>query len=616
MLADIRAYLEIRSASPSGFNRAGARLLISSNLTGTAQVHRLDLADADAGPVDVADLTQITGHTEPVGAGYLPDIDRLLLVTDAGGNERHQLFTGPDDPEAPLTIDDLTPLVVDPEHIHRPGGVSRDGTLLAYATNRRDGVAFDAIRRDLDTGDERALWERGGAAFPVGWSPRATWLGVSEFTDRPGDNRVHLLGADGARSHELFAHDDGPPSVVGAPAWLPDERTCFVATSVGRETAGVHRLTIDPETGGASAPELVAGGPWDRGCAVDWQGRHLLVTSNVDGISRAELRDPGTLEITAEVDLPGDGVAGPFRFSRDGGQLVYAFSSAQVPGDVWAHDTTAGTSRRLTVSPCDVDPDTFVAPELVRCRSFDGLVVPAFVFRPRRASGGRHPVVLVVHGGPESQWRPSFSPLVQYLVASGFAVVAPNVRGSTGYGRRYEHLDDVGLRLDSVADLAAVHDWIAATDDLDPDRCALYGGSYGGYMVLSGLMHQPDRWAAGVDVVGIANLVTFLEHTAAWRRAWREREYGSLAHDRELLEHLSPITHVDALRAPLLIIHGRNDPRVPVGEAEQIHEVARAKGLRSDLLVYDDEGHGLAKLANRLDAYPQVAAFLDEVLRP
>jgi dipeptidyl aminopeptidase/acylaminoacyl peptidase len=293
---------------------------------------------------------------------------------------------------------------------------------------------------------------------------------------------------------------------------------------------------------------------------------------------------------------------------------VFGFSSPLVPGDVWRYDTCTGVTQRLTVSPCDVDPAMFVPAELVRFPSFDGLEVPAFVFRPRTSRGTRHAVVVIVHGGPESQWRPSFSPLVQYLVARGYAVVAPNVRGSTGYGRRYQHLDDGEKRLDAVADLAAVHDWIAATDDLDPGRCALYGGSYGGYMVMSGLVHQPDRWAAAVDVVGIANLVSFLEHTSAWRRAWREREYGSLANDRDLLEHLSPLTHVDRLRAPLLIIHGRNDPRVPLGEAEQIHRIARAKGLRSDLLVYDDEGHGLARLANRLHAYPRVASFLDDVL--
>jgi dipeptidyl aminopeptidase/acylaminoacyl peptidase len=384
---------------------------------------------------------------------------------------------------------------------------------------------------------------------------------------------------------------------------------------VGREFRGVFRIPVGIDGIDHDAAEPVSDARGDCGCAIDWTGRHLLVTCNADGITRAELRDPDDLTKIVDIPLPGAGVAGPFVFSKDGRWLAYGFSSATIPGDVWRYSTVTGATERLTVSPCDVDPATFVPPDLVRVPSFDGLQVPAFVFRPRGVAG-RHPVVVVVHGGPESQWRPSFSPLVQYLVAGGFAVVAPNVRGSTGYGRTYQHLDDVDKRLDSVADLAALHDWIATCDDLDEDRCALYGGSYGGYMVLSGLVHQPERWAAGVDVVGIANLVTFLQNTAAWRRAWREREYGSLTHDRELLERLSPIAHVERLRAPLMVVHGRNDPRVPLGEAEQIHAVARAKGLPSELLVYDDEGHGLAKLRNRLDAYPRVAAFLHEVLAP
>lgn len=615
MNQDIRAYLEIRSATPSGFNRDGRRLLVASNLTGTVQVHRLDVDRLDAAPVPVASLRQVTGHTEPVGGAYLPDADRLLLVTDAGGDERHQVFTGPDDPAVPLTYDGMQPLVVDPEHIHRPGGVTRDGTRFAYATNRRDGVAFDAVVRDLRSDAEHAVWDRGGAVFPAGWSPLGRWLTVSQMTDRPGDNRVHLFEHGGPGHLELFGHDDGPEASVGAPSWLPDERTCFVATSVDREFSAVFRLTFDPTAGAVIGTDPVTDLEWDTGCTVDWTGRHLLVAHNRDGITGAELRDPASLAVTARIELPGHGVAGPFQFSRDGRQLVYGYSSPLVPGDVWRYTVATGQTERLTVSPCGVDPSTFVDAELVRFGSFDGLQVPAFVFRPR---GRRrpHPVVVMVHGGPESQWRPSFSPLAQYLVASGFAVVAPNVRGSTGYGRTYQHLDDLDRRLDSVADLAAVHDWIGATDDLDPHRCALYGGSYGGYMVLSGLVHQPDRWAAGVDVVGIANLVSFLQHTAPWRRAWREREYGSLSRDRDLLERLSPISYVDQLRAPLMIIHGRNDPRVPLGEAEQIHAVARAKGLTSRLLIYDDEGHGLAKLANRLDAYPQVAAFLHDVLRP
>lgn len=245
--ADIRAYLQIRTATPSGFNRDGSRLLVSSNLPGTFQVHRLDLERASHRRVAATELTQVTPHTEPVGAGYLPDSDRLLPVTDAGGDERHQLLLGRDDPSVPQGYDDLTPLVVDRDHIHWPGGVTRDGRWLAYATNRRDGVAFDAVARDLRTGDERALWARGGAAFPVGWSPDGRWLAVSELTDRAGDNRVHLLARDGSRQIELFGHDDGPPATVGGPSWLPDGRTCFVATSVDREFVGVYRLTIEPD---------------------------------------------------------------------------------------------------------------------------------------------------------------------------------------------------------------------------------------------------------------------------------------------------------------------------------------------------------------------------------
>jgi dipeptidyl aminopeptidase/acylaminoacyl peptidase len=204
--------------------------------------------------------------------------------------------------------------------------------------------------------------------------------------------------------------------------------------------------------------------------------------------------------------------------------------------------------------------------------------------------------------------------MVQYFAASGYAVAVPNVRGSTGYGKRYEHLDDVYKRMDSVKDLLGLHDWLAQDTRFDESRVVLYGGSYGGYMVLAGLAFFPERWAAAIDIVGISNLVTFLENTSEWRREFREREYGSLERDRDFLLSVSPITRVQDIRAPLFIIHGRNDPRVPVTEAEQIHRELTEHGVRCELLVYDDEGHGLQKLKNKLDAYPRAVAFLDEVL--
>ncbi len=214
-----------------------------------------------------------------------------------------------------------------------------------------------------------------------------------------------------------------------------------------------------------------------------------------------------------------------------------------------------------------------------------------FLFLPE--GDGPFPVVVTVHGGPESQWRPwyssGFGALTQYLVARGYAVAAPNVRGSTGYGKRFEHLDDVEKRLDSVADLASLHEWLSARPEIDGSRAVVYGRSYGGYMVLAALAFQPELWAAGIEFVGISNLRTFLENTSVWRRAAREREYGPLS-DPELLERLSPWSRLDAIKAPLFIEHGRNDPRVPVSESEAIH--ARARPARRSLRARDLRGRG------------------------
>jgi dipeptidyl aminopeptidase/acylaminoacyl peptidase len=298
--------------------------------------------------------------------------------------------------------------------------------------------------------------------------------------------------------------------------------------------------------------------------------------------------------------------------SPDGGTLAFGFSSPRMTWDAWLLDTGIGAARQLTRSPTTVPAEGLRAPSLERFASFDGESIPFLVYRPATADPA--PIVLEIHGGPEAQRHPMWIPLVQYFVAEGFAVVQPNVRGSTGYGKRFEHLDDGHLRLDTVRDVAVLHDRLREDDRLDADRTVLYGGSYGGYMVLACLAFEPERWAGGIAVVPISSFVTFLQNTSEYRRAFREREYGSLVHDLEFLVEASPITHVDRIRAPLFLIHGANDPRVPLSEAEQIHEALTARGIRSELLVYEDEGHGLNKLPNRLDAYPRAVAFIDEIL--
>jgi dipeptidyl aminopeptidase/acylaminoacyl peptidase len=237
--------------------------------------------------------------------------------------------------------------------------------------------------------------------------------------------------------------------------------------------------------------------------------------------------------------------------------------------------------------------------------------IPAWFYPPANAGSEKYPVIFDVHGGPEGQAQPTFNHVHQYFISRGYVLFVPNVRGSSGYGKNYIALDNVEKRMDSVADLAYAVKWLSKQPSVDPNRIAITGGSYGGFMVLSALTTYPDLWAAAVDIVGISNFVTFLENTSSYRRSHREGEYGSLEHDREFLKSISPIHHVDKITAPLMVIHGANDPRVPLGEAEQMVSALRGRGVPVEFLVYDDEGHGLVKLKNILDAYPKIADFLD-----
>ncbi len=591
--ADLSALFETVTTVPSNFSPDGTKVLVQSNRSGIPQLYVVDRQGGE--------MRQLTFFADPVAGAYLPVGDQVVLASSAGGNERSQLFVVRDDGTG------LRPLVPDPDVIHRLGGASRDGSLLAFSSNARSGGEFDVYVLPLSGGEPRRLFDQGGFCHGRGFSPDGRWLAVSRVRARQGDTQLFLVDVTSGSTMEVAPHDES--GFVGAPAWSADGSQFFFATDLGRDFSAIARFEL-----GSGAWEYVLEGDCDLGCAMNWPGTRLLVTSDEGGITKASLLDPATLAKVAEVPLPGPGSA-EFGFSRDGRMSAYSFVSAIEPGDAWCFDCESGEAARLTSSPWPATSAVLVEPTQEGLISFDGEPISCYVYRPHDEPKP-WPVVVYLHGGPEAQHTPTFDPIVQYLVARGYAVVAPNVRGSTGYGKRFEHLDDGRRRLDAVRDLAFVHDWIAATHDFDSRRSALWGGSYGGYLVLAGLAFQPERWAAGVDIVGISSLVTFLENTAEWRRPVREAEYGSLSGDRRFLEEASPMTHADQIRAPLCLIHGANDPRVPVTEAQQIHATLTAKGIRSELLVYPDEGHGLARRANRLDAYPKALAFLDNVLRP
>jgi dipeptidyl aminopeptidase/acylaminoacyl peptidase len=565
---NLRHLLEMRQAVPLSWSPDGARLLVSSNIPGTHQLY------------EWPSMRQLTDYDEPVGGQFLPD-GRVLVEIDEGGNERTQLHVLGDGP-----------LVADPRFIHRtPCAV---GTVLAYATNRRNGVDFDAVARDLETGAEQ-VFELEGYNAIAGVSRDGRTVAVERTGARSGDNDLLLCDRGTGAVTLLTPHDE--PAEFVSPVWT--DEGIALATNAGRDTFAI-----------VCGDRTLYESSWDVELAAPDDGSLLLAIENADGYSRLQIVGGD------ELPLPGRGVVDHPVFSPDGTKLAFAFSSPIEPNDVYAYDLASGSLERLTTSPRELEPSALVEPTLHRFASFDGESIPVFLFEP--AGDGPFPVVVTVHGGPESQWRPwyspAFAPLTQFLVSRGYAVAAPNVRGSTGYGKRFEHLDDIELRLDSVRDLAALHAWLSARPQIDGSRAVVYGRSYGGYMVLAALAFQPELWAAGIEAVGISSLVTFLQNTSPYRRAAREREYGSLEHDRDFLERASPLTHIDALRAPLFIQHGRNDPRVPVGESEHIAAVLRERGVDCELLIFEDEGHTVEKLPNRIETFERAVRFLDRVL--
>ena len=582
-------YLKIRGAWEASWSSDGRRLAFLTEITGVPQAWEVSGgADGPSWP------EQLTFYEERVsGAEYSPTDDRLLFGMDAGGNERTQLFL--------LENGDVTGLTRAPDAIHYSGGFSPDGGRVAYTATRRNGTDFDVFVHDLE-GEPEMVWEVSGYHTVSDWGPDGSSLVVSRHHSNL-NNDLYRLDLPSGEATLLTPHE-GDARFQGARV-TPEGGSAYLASDRDGDFMRLARLDLSTRDLTYLTPD-----DWDvEGVDLSEDGRYLLVSRNVEGYSDLVLFS-GEGRRMPDLLVP-EGIVGGFAFSPDSRRLAFTLVGPTRNPDVWVLELPDGEPRRVTrSSTAGIPRSTFRRPSLVRYPSFDGREVPALFYEPGGA-GANAPVVVNVHGGPESQSRPTFAPITQYFLDRGYAVFFPNVRGSTGYGKAYTHLDDVELRMDSVKDLAHAAEWLRGRGH---ERVAVMGGSYGGFMVLAALTEYPELWSAGVDIVGIANLVTFLENTGSYRRALREPEYGSLSRDREFLESISPIHKAGNIRKPLMVIHGKNDPRVPVGEAEQIVERVRENGGRVEYLLYEDEGHGLAKLKNRLDAYPKIAAFLDEHL--
>jgi dipeptidyl aminopeptidase/acylaminoacyl peptidase len=593
--ARLQQYLETRSATAESISPDGSEILVTTRFADTAQVHQVS--------APMGDRHQLTFGEEPVaGAAFYPgDPSAVLYQADVGGSENYQLYR----------LDRRTgrsTLLTDGVHRHPEFLFSRDGSRLAYTSNARNG-------RDIDVwiGDGRSpgelLVERVGDWHLLDFSRDGTKVLLLEYVSIV-DARIHLL--DVASREVRRISPEGARAADRAAVFDASGQRAYVASDRGGEVVALYEVDLArPESAWRPLSADIA---WNvEALALSGDGRTLAFSTNEDGISVLRTLDTRSRRIATIAGTP-RGVVTSIVPARDAAKLAVSITSATAPSDAYVLDLRARRLERWTRSEVGgLDPASFVEPTLFRYPTFDQRQIPCFAYRPPGATA-RTPVVVYIHGGPESQARPWFVPLIQYLaVESGITVLVPNVRGSDGYGKTYLALDDGRLREDSVRDIGALLDWIGTESDLDGSRVAVYGGSYGGYMVLASLVHFGDRLRAGVDVVGIANFVTFLQNTAAYRRDLRRAEYGdeSIAEMRGFLAEISPIARVDRIRSALFVAHGANDPRVPESEAAQIVRAVRESGHDVWYMLARNEGHGFLRKENR-DVFTELAVMFLE----
>jgi dipeptidyl aminopeptidase/acylaminoacyl peptidase len=639
----IDRYLNIRGATSPALSQTGDRLAFLTNITGTSQVW---MVGAQGGWPD-----QLTFYTDSVSfVEWSPDGTGLIFAKAVGGNENAQLYW--------LSADgsQLRALTNAPRIRHNFGSWSHDGKQLSYASNKRDPNFFDVYIMDVATGREQMVYQQDGSNGPVAWSFDDRRLVVShEGEELSLDNNLYLVDIATKQATLLTPHEGA--AEFGAVHFTRDGHFVLLSTNDKREFQSLARMDLQ-----SKRVEILDDTQWDVGSTqMSDDGRMFAYTVNRDGFAELYVREvnaDGTLGPKgAPVELPGKGIVSGLEFSGDNRHLAFSFSGARFNQDIWLYDLRGRTLSQVTHSSrAGIPQSSFIEPELIHYKSFDGREIPAWYYRPQAAvstvlggapiqirtgngaagatvagtidvtlggsSGalsvgvGRGlPVIVSVHGGPEGQSRPDFSAINQYFLSRGYAILTPNVRGSTGYGKTFTHLDDVRNREDSVKDLAAAVDWLKAQGGADPQRIAVMGGSYGGYMTLAAITLYPEIWSAAVDTVGIANFESFLQNTSGYRRKLREVEYGSLERDRDFLRTISPLAKVMRIKTPLMVIQGKNDPRVPYTEAEQIVKALRERGAPVEYKLFDDEGHGINKLSNRLIVYPLMVDFLDRHMR-
>ncbi|MCU0976744.1 MAG: S9 family peptidase [Steroidobacteraceae bacterium] len=599
--ADIARYILANGVLGASISPDGRHVAAMSLVTG---VRQLWIVPTDGGPP-----RQLTFGNGVTGWRWAPDGQSLVYAADNDGNEQEGYYR--------ISVDGAREqLVVAAERgaFRMMGDVLPDNRRIVFASTERNGLDFDIYVRNLETGEQRRVFEGKYAWYPQSVSPDGRWLVMSQGVGEDSDN-LFLVDLEHAETKPLSQPKRRANHTAGGFAWLPDASGFYFATNDGREFAAIERH--DLKTGRRT---LVEAAPFDiqnvRLCGPG--GRYLLWTTNEDGFFRVHGRDLETDRSLAVPALP----EGVYSVScpLGSGAASITVNGWATPGDLVVWDLASGSARTVWASNlAGLDPARFVRPESIRMKARDGVELQGLLYLPRadaRRGEGPPPVVFDVHGGPTGQSVASYSASTQYLVNRGIAVFEPNVRGSTGFGHTYVTLDDRERRLDSIRDLVDMLAYFRRDGRVDAGRAAVTGGSYGGYAVNAVLAAYQGEFVAGVSLYGVADWVTGLEVASPALKASDLIEYGDITDPkwREFYQEISPIRQAGRIRVPVLYSHGVQDPRIDIFETETMVRTLRANGIEAPYIRFNDEGHGWRKLSNRLFYARREAEFLERQL--
>ena len=592
---DIARFLNVRVATQPSLSPDGRRLTFQTSITGAPQ---LWVADATGGWPDQLTFGEaVTFHEwSPVG-------EWIVYGSDQSGNERegYYLITPDGTKERELLA---------PSDAYRVfGAFTRDGQHIAYATSERNGRDFDIHLIEVASGADREVYRGRMGLLAASWRPDASAVILTELRGEDA-NDVYMLDVASGKLEVLFKPEIA--SRYDSFSWLPDGSGFYLITNEGREFQALGYYDLARRSLRiVEAPE----GEVEH-AGVSHNGEILAWIVDVGGYSQLRARH---LKTGKELQIPAL-PQGKFelRWAPRASVAAISVSGPQVPGDVWTWNPETGALHRATRSAtAGLDMGAMVVPTHHSFRAVDGTTLHGLLYLPRQPStGSRLPVVLSVHGGPTGHATPRFNPTHQYLLTRGIAIFDFNYRGSTGYGKTYARLNDRRLRVNELYDLRDAVTWLRQRKDIDGGRVAIMGGSYGGYLTMAALARLPDMFASGIAFVGVSDWITAFEGTSPMLQASDRIEYGDVKNpgDREFFRHLSPITHVDKVRAPAMLVHGANDPRDPVSQSDDFVRAIRTRGGTAEYLRFPDEGHSVRKLSNRIILYRRVAAFLERTL--